>query len=64
MYNIGIDVGGTSIKAGLVEDGIITVKASKDVDKSMGFYGVVRDIEYVVNEILREKAIGFTASTT
>ena len=57
MYNIGIDVGGTSIKAGLVEDGIITVKASKDVDKSMGFYGVVRDIEYVVNEILREKGM-------
>ena len=57
MYNIGIDVGGTSIKAGLVEDGIITVKSSKDVDKSMGFDGVVRDIEYVVNEILREKGI-------
>ena len=57
MYNIGIDVGGTSIKAGLVEDGNITVKSSRDVRKAGGFKDVLEDIEYVINEILKEKKI-------
>lgn len=57
MYNIGIDVGGTSIKAGLVEDGNITVKSSRDVRKACGFKDVLEDIEYVINEILKEKKI-------
>lgn len=57
MYNIGIDVGGTSIKAGLVEDGNITVKSSRDVRKACGFKDVLEDIEYVINEILTEKKI-------
>ena len=57
MYNLGIDVGGTSIKAGLVEDGNITVKSSRDVRKACGFKDVLEDIEYVINEILKEKKI-------
>ena len=57
MYNIGIDVGGTSIKAGLVEDGNITVRSSKNVRKSCGFKDVLEDIEYLINEILKEKKI-------
>lgn len=57
MYNIGIDVGGTSIKAGLVEDGNIAVKSSRDVRKACGFKEVIEDIEYVIDEILKKKKI-------
>lgn len=57
MYNIGIDVGGTSIKAGLVEDGNIIVRSSINVRKSCGFKDILEDIEYVINEILINKKI-------
>ena len=57
MYNIGIDVGGTSIKAGLVEDGNIIVRSSINVRKLCGFKDILEDIEYVINEILINKKI-------
>lgn len=57
MYNIGIDVGGTSIKAGLVENGEITIRANKEVNILTGLDGIIKIIEELVSEILLKKNI-------
>lgn len=57
MYNIGIDVGGNSIKAGLVEDGKITIRSTKEVSMLTGFDGIIEIIKDVVNNILFQKNI-------
>ena len=51
MYNIGIDVGGTSIKVGLVENGEILVKSNKDVYKNHGLEEVVSNIEDSIHQL-------------
>lgn len=57
MYNIGIDVGGTSIKVGLVENGEILVKSNKDVYKNHGLEEVVSNIEDSIYDVLNKKNI-------
>ncbi|RDY28795.1 ROK family protein [Romboutsia weinsteinii] len=57
MYTIGIDVGGTSIKAGLVREGKIIYKCSKDTDRLGGADKLVEDIAYVVDEIMKSNEI-------
>lgn len=57
MYTIGIDVGGTSIKAGLVREGKIISKCSKDTDRLGGADKLVEDIAYVVDEIMKSNEI-------
>ncbi|MGL5329727.1 MAG: ROK family protein [Peptostreptococcaceae bacterium] len=57
MYNIGIDVGGTSIKAGLVENGEITIRANKEVDITTGIEGIVEIIKNLVLEIVNQRNI-------
>lgn len=57
MYNIGIDVGGMSIKAGIVDNGIITHKLSKETSSNGGPDRLAKDIIDLVNEILEVSGI-------
>lgn len=57
MYNIGIDVGGTSIKVGLVKNGEIIVRSNKEVNKNNGLEEVLSNIEDSINDVLNKKGI-------
>ena len=52
MYKIGIDVGGMSIKAGLVVNGEIIQRAIKETNQSGGLDNIVEDIIELVNNLL------------
>lgn len=54
MYNIGVDVGGTSVKAGLVKNGEIVFKNSKETDKIGGLDALANNIISLVKEIINE----------
>ena len=56
MYSIGIDVGGMSIKSGIVENGEIIHRLSKETSRG-GVEVLVQDIENLVQEILNENKI-------
>ncbi|MGL5314202.1 MAG: ROK family protein [Peptostreptococcaceae bacterium] len=57
MYTIGIDVGGMSIKAGVVKEGEIIHRAVKETDAQGGLDKLVADITALVNEITSENNI-------
>ncbi len=52
MYKIGIDIGGMSIKAGLVYNGEIIDRLVKETDTQGGLDKLVEDITYLVNELV------------
>ena len=52
MYKIGIDVGGMSIKAGLVVNGEIIQRVIKETNQSGGLDNIVEDIIELVNNLL------------
>ncbi|MGL6107416.1 ROK family protein [Romboutsia sp.] len=54
MYTIGIDVGGMSIKAGIVKDGKISHKMVKETDANGGLDKLVEDITDLVNDIVSQ----------
>ncbi len=56
MYSIGIDVGGMSIKSGIVKNGEIIHRLSKETSRG-GVEVLVQDIENLVQEILNENKI-------
>ena len=51
MYQIGIDIGGTSIKAGLVSDGRIISWKSVPTDTDAGADKIIGDIAQMVNAL-------------
>ncbi len=57
MYKIGIDVGGMSIKAGLVKEGQILNKMTKKTDVKGGADVLVNDIFELVNNLVNENSI-------
>lgn len=57
MYTIGVDVGGTSIKVGLVKEGKIIYKDSKDTDVSGCVDKLGDDIASIVNEIINKNSL-------
>lgn len=57
MYTIGIDVGGMSIKAGVVKDGQIIYKESKETNIKGDLNKLVEDITYLVNELVNKNNI-------
>lgn len=68
MYFIGVDIGGTGIQAGVVdENGRIIFKGECRTDIKGGFYKVTKDIEKLIRELLHSnnishseiKSIGF-----
>lgn len=52
MYTIGIDIGGMSIKAGVVSNGTIIDKTVKSTDITKGVDSLVEDIINIVNDIV------------
>ena len=57
MYKIGIDVGGMSIKAGIVANGEIIKKSIKETNKSGGVDNMIDDITQLVNNLLDESEL-------
>lgn len=57
MYNIGIDVGGMSIKAGVVDNGEIIHRAVVETDPKGGVDKLVEDITTLVNTLISENKI-------
>ena len=57
MYKIGIDIGGMSIKAGLVDNGEIIYRLAKESDIQGGLDKLVEDITYLVNELISKNNI-------
>ncbi|AKL94124.1 glucokinase GlcK [Clostridium aceticum] len=58
MYYIGIDLGGTSIKVGIVsEEGEILIKTSSATPVKKGFEGVLVRIKELIDEVMIEKKI-------
>ncbi|MGL4914163.1 MAG: ROK family protein [Romboutsia sp.] len=57
MYNIGVDVGGTSVKAGLVKEGEIVFKNSQETDKIGGVEALANNIISLVNEIVEKCSV-------
>ena len=57
MYKIGIDIGGMSIKAGLVDNGEIIDRLAKETDIQGGLDKLVEDITYLVNELVSKNNI-------
>lgn len=57
MYTIGIDIGGMSIKAGVVNNGEIIHKMVKETDALGGLDKLVEDITNLVNDITTENNI-------
>ena len=57
MYNIGIDIGGMSIKCGLVKDGEILYKKSVQSKQQAGGDVLIQDITKLVNDIVKEANI-------
>lgn len=53
MYNIGVDVGGISIKAGLVKNGEIILKNSVKTNPDGKIESLVKNIENVIYDILK-----------
>lgn len=52
MYKIGIDIGGMSIKAGIVANGEIIQREVKETNQSGGLDNIIDDIIEVVNNLL------------
>ena len=52
MYKIGIDIGGMSIKAGLVVNGEIIQRSVKETNQLGGLENIVEDIIELVNNLL------------
>ena len=57
MYTVGIDVGGMSIKAGIVKGGEIISKLIKETNRNGGVEDLVEDIEILVKDILVQNNI-------
>lgn len=57
MYTIGIDVGGMSIKSGIVKEGEIVHKLSKETNREGGVERLAQDITQLVKELLSRNEI-------
>lgn len=57
MYTIGIDVGGMSIKAGIVKSGEIINKLNKETNRNGGVEILVQDIKELVEQIVSQNNI-------
>lgn len=64
MYTIGIDVGGMSIKAGVVDNGVIIHKMVKETDANGGLDKLVDDITNLVKDIASKNNIDINNIST
>lgn len=55
MYRIGVDIGGSHIGAGIVDDfGNILIKADKDINKSYRPEEIVEEVIFLLNLIYKD----------
>ena len=57
MYKIGIDIGGMSIKAGVVVNGEIIQREVKETNQLGGLENIVEDINQIVNKLLHKSEL-------
>ena len=58
MYYLGIDIGGTFVKLGIVsEEGQIIAKSSKKTNFSCGYAITIKDIAYAALDLLEEMGL-------
>ena len=57
MYKIGIDIGGMSIKAGVVVNGEIIQREVKETNQLGGLENIVEDITQIVNKLLHKSEL-------
>ena len=58
MYNIGVDIGGTGIKIGVVDcEGKIVYRDQCSTDVKGGFDKIISDIDGVIRRIIKENSI-------
>ena len=58
MYAFGVDIGGTGIKSGIVDDGgKIIIKASIPTDRSFDYRVIVSDIAAQLKSLCKESGI-------
>ena len=61
MYRAGIDLGGTNIKAGIVdEQQHIIAEVSVPTNVERPYQDIIRDMAELVKTLLKQKAIGET----
>jgi glucokinase len=55
MYNLGIDIGGTNLRAGIVDkNGTIIMRIDKKIDRDKNVEKIVFDIEILINSLLKQ----------
>jgi glucokinase len=55
MYNLGIDIGGTNLRAGIVDkNGTIIMRIDKKIDRDKNVEKIVFDIEILINRLLKQ----------
>lgn len=65
MYSVGVDIGGTGIQAGVVDNsGNIVFRKECITDINSGFEKVMNDIDYLVRNLLNENNIGIEDITS
>ena len=58
MYAFGVDIGGTGIKSGIVDDGgKIIIKASIPTDRSFDYRVIVSDIAAQLNRCAKKAGL-------
>lgn len=58
MYYIGIDIGGTGVKVGIVDEaGNITAKGYVETDVKNGYRAIVKDMAGLADKLLKENSI-------
>lgn len=63
MYRAGIDLGGTNIKAGIVdEQQHIIAEASVPTNVERPYQDIIRDMAELVKTLLKQKGIGETTA--
>ena len=56
MYSIGVDVGGTGIKIGVVNElGDILYRSTCETDVKGGFNKIIADIKFAIENIINEE---------
>ncbi|WP_304341214.1 ROK family protein [Metaclostridioides mangenotii] len=55
MYNLGIDIGGTNLRAGIVnKNGTILTRIDKKIDRDKNVEKIVFDIKILINSLLKQ----------
>lgn len=60
MYYIGVDIGGTGIKAGVVsDDGTIITKSAIETNVSKGYEVIVKEMAELIENVVKESGVSY-----